>query len=140
MGVRRWSLPEREATPRQSGILFWNYRPSLPCLSSGDPRIIVVGRIVSNQQWTGDSKQASRYTPSNPCSCVRSSVTPPPGRRARKTPSRMTTELIQLTNDAEPAGNVRAIAAHPIASSGTGDSRPVAPRPTPQNTDITPRR
>jgi hypothetical protein len=28
--------------------------------------------------------KASRYTPPNSSSCVRSSVTPPPGRRARK--------------------------------------------------------
>jgi len=51
-------------------------------------------------------------------------------REAELQRSRMTTELIQLTNQTKTAV-VAAISADPIAESGTSETRDVVPRPTP---------
>jgi hypothetical protein len=49
--------------------------------------------------------------------------------------SRMTTELIQLTNQPKTVVVVTVISVVPIAASGTSVTRVVVPRPTPQNTE-----
>ena len=48
---------------------------------------------------------------------------------------RMTTELIQLTNQPKTAEVATGISDAPLAESGTSERREVAPRPTPQNTE-----
>ena len=48
----------------------------------------------------------------------------------------MTTELIQLTNDAKAEGGVTGISVVPTAASGTSVMRAVEPRPTPLTTFI----
>ncbi len=48
--------------------------------------------------------------------------------------SRMTTELIQLTNQPKTVEEVTAISVDPKAGSGTSETRVAAPRPTPKNT------
>jgi hypothetical protein len=47
----------------------------------------------------------------------------------------MTTELIQLTNQPKTVVVVTVTSVVPIAVSGTSETRVVAPRPTPQNTE-----
>jgi hypothetical protein len=55
-------------------------------------------------------------------------------REAELQRSRMTTELIQLTNQSKTEAE-EVISAEPTAVSGTSATRVVVPRPTPKNTE-----
>ena len=57
-----------------------------------------------------------------------------PSESSKKQRSRMTTELIQLTNNAEAVVEVTVISVVPLADSGTSVTRVEDPRPTPRNT------
>ena len=71
---------------------------------------------------------------------LRPSDYPTTGLPSKENWQRMTTELIQLTNQPKPAVVATAISDVPIAGSRTSATRVVDPRPTPQNTERAGRR